>query len=77
MCKDLIDEGAILNIHDLKVTENLIKLIFRDYLKTFILNESRKKISYLEDVFENCAAALLVNEWKEYSKIDLEEVEKK
>ncbi len=85
ICKDLIDEGAILNIHDPKVIENQIKIdlegLFKDFHKDkeeiSNLNQSWVQIPDLEDVFENCEAALIVSEWKEYSKIDWEEVVKK
>ena len=85
ICKDLIDEGAILNIHGPKVTENQIKIDLEGLFKNFHkdneeisnLNKSWEKITYLDGVFENCDAALIVSEWKESPKIDLEEVIKK
>ncbi|MDC3148567.1 nucleotide sugar dehydrogenase [bacterium] len=85
ICKDLIDEGAILNIHDPKVTENQINIDLEGLSNEFhkdneeISNSNKrwKKISDLEDVFDNCDAALIVTEWKEYSKIDWEVVAKK
>ena len=67
------------------MTENQIKIdlegLFKDFHKDkeeiSNLNQSWEQIPDLEDVFENCEAALIVSEWKEYSKIDWEEVVKK
>ena len=85
ICKDLLEEGAILNIHDPKVEKWQISraleskcLNLSDYKNTN--NEppsgtwSYSKTIY--ETFQSSDAVLVLTEWKEYSLIDWERVSK-
>ncbi len=72
ICKNLLNEGAFLNIHDCKVNEETIdKDLSRE-------NSSNKKMwSYNENVysaFEDTHAVILMTEWSLYKKIDWEKI---
>ncbi len=72
ICKNLLNEGAFLNIHDCKVNEETIdKDLSRE-------NSSNKKMwSYNENVysaFEDAHAVILMTEWSLYKKIDWEKI---
>ena len=72
ICKNLLNEGAFLNIHDCKVNEETIdKDLSRE-------NSSNKKMwSYSENVysaFEDAHAVILMTEWSLYKKIDWEKI---
>ena len=79
ICRDLLDEGAILFIHDPKVNSDQIskdlglpsksKLNLKEGEWCFIEN--------LDDGFENADAAIILTEWKEYASIKWSEVSKK
>ncbi len=83
ICKDLLDEGAIIHIHDPKVNP---KQICKDL--NLIENTSREGFSnnneikegtwtYIKDLmnsFLEADAALLLTEWDEYTEIKWEEV---
>ncbi len=82
ICKDLIDEGAILHIHDPKVIENQIS---RD-LGVSSSNSNRKNsvnnqiqnsghwvfASNIDEIFPDADAILILTEWEEYTNIDWE-----
>ena len=73
ICKDLLNEGAILKIHDPKVTEKKIKLdlnFIKPYENDTLKNNVWSKESELNDVFIGVDAAVILTEWNEYSKID-------
>ena len=78
ICKNLIEEGAFLHIHDPKVDS---KQIAKDLNMKPILDEGAinidktnsgmwKMVDNLEDVFEEIDASLILTEWKDYSKIN-------
>ena len=84
ICKNLIEEGAALFIHDPKVSEEQIS---RDLnLKPFSLGDEKNKatlenlggywetINSLENAFTEADAVLVLTEWSEYKKIDWENV---
>ena len=73
ICKDLLNEGAILNIHDPKVSEKQIHL---DLSKS---DENNRwcKVSVLNDAFIGADASVILTEWAEYSEIDWENALKK
>ncbi len=75
ICKDLLDEGAILNIHDPKVNENQIEKDLN--LSSIKLNEKEifkegtwKKIEDLTSAFDDADAVIVLTEWDEYSNIN-------
>ena len=86
ICKDLLDEGAELLIHDPKVNAKQIESDLR------ILSESSKSnnLSFekkegegtwdfsktVENTFSNADAILILTEWQEYSRIDWKEAYK-
>ena len=68
ICKNLLNEGAFLNIHDCKVTEETIIKDLSDE------NSSNKRMwSYNKDVYNalvGAHAAIIMTEWKIYKSID-------
>ena len=72
ICKNLLNEGAFLNIHDCKVNEETIdKDLSRENLS------NKKMWSYNENVysaFEDAHAVILMTEWSVYKKIDWEKI---
>ena len=85
ICKDLLEEGAILFIHDPKVNERQIEIDLGKKSTDFSRkelndNDSEGKWSYSNSIYEaaNGADALVVlTEWEEYSTIDWEIISKK
>ena len=86
ICKDLIEEGANLTIHDPQVSEfqiekdlemKQIKELdnFKEH-KLFIKNGSWKFSKDL-NIFDEAHAILMLTEWEEYKNIDWLEVSKK
>ena len=86
ICKDLLEEGAILFIHDPKVDPNQISedLNIKENMKL----KKYKGINYSEEgswcsviniksSFENADAIVVLTEWDEYSKIDWEDASRK
>tara|TARA_B100001093_G_scaffold256916_1_gene245687 strand:- start:38661 stop:40094 length:1434 start_codon:yes stop_codon:yes gene_type:complete len=85
ICKDLLEEGALLNIHDPKVDEkqisidlNINPLKSNDKSKDYSSrnNINWKKVSRIEDTFKDTDAVLILTEWQDYSKINWEIVSK-
>ncbi len=76
ICKDLIDEGAELLIHDPKVDSNQITLdlgipsisFYKDSIQKNKTNWVKNENMY--DCFKNTDAAIFLTEWSEYSKIN-------
>ncbi len=79
ICKDLMQEGAILHIHDPKVSS---QQICAD-LNSFLVNQNQKetihldsdknfwyKIDDINESLENADAVLILTEWKIYSNIN-------
>ena len=79
ICKDLLNEGAILYIHDPKVTPKQIYKVLEipesNYKETSKENDLNNEgswhfISNISDGFKDSDAAIILTEWKEYSKIN-------
>jgi len=75
ICKDLLDEGAILKIHDPQVNINQIEkdlnsspTIFNP--KAYEKESTWNKVTDLYGSFNNADAALILTEWDEYSNIE-------
>ena len=85
ICKDLIDEGAEIWIHDPKVSELQIEKDLKMKQtknkerkeKKLISKKGRWKFSKNIQIFENTDAVLVLTEWDEYRKIDWVSVSKK
>ena len=87
ICKDLLEEGAFLEIHDPKVS---FKQISIDLKKEALVNEPESlknqitekagQWSYqkkLDDIFFNADAILILTEWDEYKKLNWQIVSNK
>jgi len=87
ICKDLIEEGAILYIHDPKVEENQIS---KDLGVESINDKKRMRVknqiqnagnwffaSNIQDIFPDTDAILILTEWEEYANIDWKNISKK
>ena len=72
ICKNLLNEGAFLSIHDCKVKEETIT---KDLS---IENKSNKKMwSYHKDIYDalkDAHAAIIMTEWEIYKKLDWEKI---
>ncbi len=69
ICKNLIHDGAFLNIHDFKVS--------KDTISKDLSSKNESRWSFQEnvyDAFEDTHAAVLLTEWELYVNIDWEEV---
>ena len=87
ICKDLLDEGAILYIHDPKVDPNQIALdlnlkplnSIESNLKTqtFLEESNWYSASDIEIALEDSDAAVILTEWTEYSQINWNIISKK
>ena len=87
ICKNLLNEGASLKIHDPKVSKEQITLDLgippiEDLKKNEELiqkykNKQWEKSLLGEDFFENIDAAIVLTEWNIYSDIEWEKVSKK
>ena len=79
ICKDLIDEGAELFIHDPIVSPKQIKsdleiIEKKDKVSIFVgqLNNG----DCFEEIFKDSHAIVLLTEWKEYTKLEWQEITK-
>ena len=73
ICKDLIEEGAILSIHDPKVKKaQIIKDLHNE--NKILLNSKWEKFDEIETTFKDADAVVILTEWEEYSNIDWEEM---
>ena len=73
ICKNLLNEGAFLNIHDCKVTKETIK---RDLFNDECIDE-KLNWSYKDDVYsalEDTHAAIFITEWGLYKTINWEKI---
>ncbi len=87
ICKDLIEEGAILYIHDPKVEENQIsKDLGLNSINLNRKNKAKNKIqnsgdwffaSNIDEIFPEADAILILTEWKEYTNFDWEKISTK
>lgn len=81
ICKDLLDEGAILNIHDPKVKSNQIEKDlnlppFRNNGNESLREGTWQKIKNFNKAFNNADAVVILTEWDEYLNINWNEVSK-
>ena len=86
ICKDLLEEGAILAINDPKVSPNQIgkeleinenKSLRNDFdNNTLSLEGQWHFVENINDGFQGADAAVILTEWTEYSHIDWEVAEK-
>ena len=82
ICKDLLEEGATLCIHDPKVEPNQIEKdlgLPQRCPNDFYKNSSESSWFFsrnYEEVFENSDAAIFLTEWEEYKNINWEMVSK-
>ena len=73
ICKDLLDEGAILKIHDPKVSAmqiekelNLSPYKFNESGKENFKEGSWNKIEDMKNIFNNADAVVILTEWEQY-----------
>ena len=74
ICRNLLDEGAFLSIHDCKVSKETIDQDLSNNDKSLINNISW---TYHEDVYsalEGAHAAVLLTEWEVYKTLDWEKI---
>ena len=75
ICKNLINEGAFLKIHDYKVSEHSIsKEISKDF-KGKILTENNW--SFFENIYEATSdvdAIVILTEWEDYKKVNWQKI---
>tara|TARA_Y100000589_G_scaffold72501_1_gene65299 strand:+ start:8631 stop:10049 length:1419 start_codon:yes stop_codon:yes gene_type:complete len=81
ICKDLIEEGAHLFIHDPKVEESQIKQDLMLNPKTYNsknINEFNQggweKASEICDAYNNADALVILTEWEEYKKLNWKDI---
>ena len=68
ICKQLLNEGAIVRIHDPKVDEAQISLELGDLGKDNSLNWSFS--NDLANIFDNVEAIVILTEWEVYKEIN-------
>ena len=83
ICKDLLDEGATLSIHDPKVKEDQIlkdlnqEKSSKEKNSPEITKEANwEKIDYLEEIFNGVDAVVILTEWEEYGDLDWQKISK-
>ena len=82
ICKDLLDEGAILNIHDPKVNSTQISLDLGTKNQIFQNKEEDLEgrwqfFENIKDIFDETDAVVVLTEWDEYKNIDWGKVSQK
>ena len=75
ICLDLLEEGAILEIHDPKVNEQQIKFEFRE--KGYKDDSRWSYKSSIEDSIQGSYAVLILTEWGQYSDLNWKYLEEK
>ena len=82
ICKDLLEEGAILNIHDPKVDPIQISKDL-EISPSLQKDEGRNNLEgawlhfkNYQDTFKNSDAAIFLTEWDDYKKINWQQVSK-
>ncbi len=81
ICKNLLNEGAFLSIHDVKVSKDIIEKNFQSTDLNSIENSELIKANWeyqsnLYDSIKNSDALVLLTEWEIYENIDWEWVSK-
>tara|TARA_B100000401_G_C52757138_1_gene696286 strand:- start:189 stop:1391 length:1203 start_codon:yes stop_codon:yes gene_type:complete len=84
ICKDLIEEGALLFIHDPKVSSKQIKADLQIDEDIYLKSKSESQITHAEggwcaietitSSIDNADAIVILTEWKEYFDIDWETI---
>ena len=79
ICKDLLDEGAILNIHDPKVKPSQISVDLGAENQRFQNKENNLEgrwqfFENIKDIFDETDAVVVLTEWDEYKNINWERV---
>ena len=74
ICLDLLEEGAILSIHDPKVDENQIRIEFEE--RNFKNDTKWSFNSKIDENFEDSHAVIILTEWEKYSDLNWLEIEK-
>jgi len=87
ICRDLIEEGAILNIHDPKVDSKQIEIdlckkenLYLEKSKDKNLNKFEGEWCSTKDIFSSCDGAdavIVLTEWAEYSQLDWHKISTK
>ena len=82
ICKDLLDEGAILNIHDPKVKPSQISMDLGAENQRFQNKENNLEgrwqfFENINDIFDETDAVVVLTEWDEYKNIDWGKVSQK
>ncbi len=74
ICKDLLEEGALLTIHDPKVEKNKIS---KDLPEESFDPNTWDVLDSVEKTLKNTHAAVLLTEWSDYSNLDWDNLAKK
>ena len=69
ICRKLLEEGALLNIYDPKVSSDQISKDLH-FSNNLMLNQNWLFSNSLEDAFINVDAALFLTEWNEFQSLD-------
>ena len=80
ICKDLIEDGALLSIYDPKVSQSQIEKDLEINCSDAFLESNSGTISYkrsIEKTAEDAHAILILTEWKEFSNINWDNLIKK
>ncbi len=87
ICKDLLEEGALLHIHDPRVDLNQIEIDLKLNEHSFSKKDENDNHNLeegvwiysntIEEVFKSADAVLILTEWNEYSLIDWKSVSTK
>ena len=86
ICKNLLDEGATLLIHDPKVSSKQVSLDLgiksimesKNNLENNLpLDGGWQKVQTIEDAFNEVDAGVILTEWQQYANIDWSKISKK
>ena len=77
ICKNLIDEGAILSIYDPKVEEKQIEIDLNAKSNNKGTISSWKMVNSIYEAANDADALVVLTEWEEFKHIDWEKVSKK
>ena len=80
ICKDLIEDGALLSIYDPKVSQSQIEKDLEINCSDAFLESNSGTVSYkrsIEKTAEDAHAILILTEWKEFSNINWDNLIKK
>ena len=77
ICKNLIDEGAILSIYDPKVEEKQIEIDLSAKSNNKGTISSWKMVNSIYEAAKDADACILLTEWEEFKQIDWERFQKK